>query len=86
MKKALPGQRFLLGTGAVQPTHFRAFVVFGPVCIAVADTCGAASVSRRILFIPTVATALILFPLMPAWPASEPLSRLSAPALACGLP
>jgi putative membrane protein len=38
----------------------RAFVVFGLVCVAVAGLWGAATVSRRILFVQTVPAALAL--------------------------
>jgi putative membrane protein len=42
------------------PVIGRAFVVFGLVCVAVAGIWGAATVSRRILFVQTVPAALAL--------------------------
>jgi putative membrane protein len=42
------------------PATGRAFVVFGLACVAVAGVWGAATVSRRILFVQTVPAALAL--------------------------
>jgi putative membrane protein len=42
------------------PAIGRAFVVFGLVCVAVAGVWGAATVSRRILFVQTLPAALAL--------------------------
>jgi putative membrane protein len=42
------------------PAIGRAFVVFGLVCVAVAGVWGAATVSRRILFVQTVPAVLAL--------------------------
>jgi putative membrane protein len=42
------------------PVVGRAFVVFGLACVAVAGVWGAATVSRRILFVQTVPAALAL--------------------------
>ncbi|MFJ1466934.1 DUF1304 domain-containing protein [Massilia orientalis] len=42
------------------PAIGRAFAVFGLVCVAVAGAWGAATVSRRILFVQTVPAALAL--------------------------
>ena len=46
------------------PTIGRAFVVFGLACVAVAGVWGAATVSRRILFVQTVPATLALSALL----------------------
>jgi putative membrane protein len=50
----------MLAVGLVHPNPAigRAFVVFGLVCVAIAGIWGAATVSRRILFVQTVPAAL----------------------------
>jgi putative membrane protein len=50
----------MLAVGLVHPNLVtgRAFVVFGLVCVAIAGVWGAATVSRRILFVQTVPAAL----------------------------
>lgn len=50
----------MLAVGLVHPDPVigRAFVVFGLVCVAVAGIWGAATVSRRILFVQTVPAVL----------------------------
>jgi len=50
----------MLAVGLVHPNSAigRAFVVFGLVCVAIAGIWGAATVSRRILFVQTVPAAL----------------------------
>ena len=52
----------MLAVGLVHPdAHIgRAFVIFGLVCVAIAGVWGAATVSRRILFVQTVPAALAL--------------------------
>jgi putative membrane protein len=51
-----------LAVGLVHPDAVvgRAFVLFGLVCVAIAGVWGAATVSRRILFVQTVPAALAL--------------------------
>ncbi|KQV36792.1 DUF1304 domain-containing protein [Massilia sp. Root335] len=46
------------------PTVGRAFAVFGLVCVAIAGVWGAATVSRRILFVQTVPAGLALTALL----------------------
>jgi putative membrane protein len=52
----------MLAVGLLHPAPAigRAFVVFGLACVAVAGIWGAATVSRRILFVQTVPAALAL--------------------------
>jgi putative membrane protein len=52
----------MLAVGLLHPAPAigRAFVVFGVACVAVAGVWGAATVSRRILFVQTVPAALAL--------------------------
>jgi putative membrane protein len=52
----------MLAVGLLHPAPAigRAFVVFGLACVAVAGVWGAATVSRRILFVQTVPAALAL--------------------------
>lgn len=52
----------LLAVGLLHPdAHIgRAFVIFGLVCVAIAGVWGAATVSRRILFVQTVPAGLAL--------------------------
>jgi putative membrane protein len=56
----------MLGVGLLHPDPVvgRAFVVFGLVCVAIAGLWGAATVSRRILFVQTVPAGLALIALL----------------------
>ena len=56
----------MLAVGLLHPDPVvgRAFVVFGLVCVAIAGVSGAATVSRRILFVQTVPAGLALIALL----------------------